>query len=175
MIFERPCLCALAILPLLFVLAIADPAVAQQSTTATYEDWVLRCETQPVPPAKKSCDMEQMTQVKGAPNPLSRAAVTRPAPGQPVKLTVQVPVNVSFATPLRIRISDKEPEFSAPFRRCAPAGCFAELDLKDDVIKKMRTATETGKIMFKDAADRDVAIPLSFKGFGAALDALMKE
>jgi invasion protein IalB len=56
-----------------------------------------------------------------------------------------------------------------------PAGCFAELELRDDVVKRLRTATERGRITFKDAGERDVVIPLSFKGFGNAFDALAKE
>ena len=56
-----------------------------------------------------------------------------------------------------------------------PAGCFAELELRDDVVKRLCTATERGRITFKDPGDHDVVIPLSFKGFGNALEALAKE
>jgi invasion protein IalB len=35
--------------------------------------------------------------------------------------------------------------------------------------------TEAGQIQFKDGAVKDISLPLSFKGFGAALDALSKE
>ena len=43
------------------------------------------------------------------------------------------------------------------------------------VFDKIRVAAEAGKITFKDAAEHDVVIPLSFKGFGQAFDALSKE
>jgi len=69
----------------------------------------------------------------------------------------------------------KDAGVSTPFRRCIPAGCFAEVELKDDLQKKFRAAAEPGKILFKDAADRDVAIPLSFKGFAQAFEALLKQ
>ena len=39
----------------------------------------------------------------------------------------------------------------------------------------MRALTVQGRFEFKDAAQRNVAIPVSFKGFGQAYDALSKE
>ena len=48
--------------------------------------------------------MQQMAQaqVQGQSRPFSRVVIPRPAKGQPVKLVVQVPVNVSFRTEVRI-------------------------------------------------------------------------
>ena len=147
-----------------------------QRTTATYGDWVVRCETTPGPPPQKNCDMEQLAQVQGQAQPISRVAIPLPPKGEPPKLFVQLPINVSFAAPLKITADAKDAGISTPFRRCVPAGCFAEIELKDDLQKKFRAAAaEPGKIVFKDAADRDVAIPLSFKGFAQAFEALLKQ
>jgi invasion protein IalB len=146
-----------------------------QRTTATYGDWVLRCEIQPGPPLQKTCAMEQLAQVQGQTNPISRAAIALPAKGEPPKLIVQLPVNVSLSAPVTITYDSKDPGVSTPFRRCIPAGCFTEIDLKDDLQKKFRTSAEAGKIQFKDSAEHEVAIPLSFKGFGQAFDALLKQ
>ncbi len=147
-----------------------------QRTTASYGDWVVRCETQPGPPPQKNCDMEQLAQVQGQANPISRVAIPLPAKGEPPKMFVQLPINVSFSAPLKITVDGKDPGITTPFRRCVPAGCFAEIELKDDLQKKFRAAAaEPGKIIFKDAGDRDVAIPLSFKGFAQAFEALLKE
>ena len=146
-----------------------------QQTTATYGDWVVRCSVQPGPPPQKACDMEQLAQVQGQTNPISRVGIPLPAKGQPVKLFIQLPVNASFIAPIKVTTDDKDPGITTPFRRCLPAGCFAEVELKDDLQKKFRTATEAGKITFKDATDRDVAIPLSFKGFAQAYEALLKD
>jgi invasion protein IalB len=155
-----------------------QPAPAEQTpqrTTATYGDWVVRCDIQPGPPAQKICAMEQLAQVQGQPNPISRVAVPLPAKGAAAKLIVQLPVNVSLSTAVKIMSDSKDPGISAPFKTCVPAGCFADIDLKDDMQKKFRTAAEGGKLQFKDAAEHDVAIPLSFKGYGQAFDALLKQ
>jgi len=147
-----------------------------QRTTASYGDWVVRCEIIPGPPPQKSCDMEQLAQVQGQAQPISRVAIPLPPKGEGPKMFIQLPINVSFAVPLKITADTKDAGISTPFRRCVPAGCFAEVELKDDLQKKFRAAAaEPGKIVFKDAAKRDVTIPLSFKGFAQAFEALLKQ
>lgn len=149
------------------------PVAAQESTTATYEDWVLQCQVQSGPPAHKICDIAQVSQLQG--HPVSRLAVGHPEKGQPVKLVIQLPVNVSLRGNVRIQLGAADPGLTVPFDRCIPAGCFAEFDLRDDVLKKIRNANEAGKLTFTAANNQTVAIPVSFKGFGQAFDALAKE
>ncbi len=151
------------------------PSEAPQRTTATYGDWVVQCVTAAKPPAQKICDMSQTTQVQGRDAPFSRVAVAHPVRGQPVKLVVQVPINVSLATQVRIRIADADPGITAPFARCIPNGCFAEFDLREDVSKKLRAASGTGKLSFAEAAGHEINVPLSFKGFDQAFEALSRE
>ena len=153
---------------------IAQRADAQQSTTATYEDWTVRCVTNAGPPPQKACDMEQVSHLQSKEQPFSRVAIAHPEKGKPIALIVQVPTNVWLATGVRIEIGGKEAGLAAAFARCGPAGCFAEIGLSDDAQKKFRTVTEPGRILYKNAAQQDVAVPLSFKGFGQAFDALAK-
>ncbi len=147
-----------------------------QRTTASYGDWTVRCETTAGPPAQKNCEMDQLAQVQGQANPISRVLIPLMPKGEPPKLFVQVPINVSFTAPLKMTADAKDAGISTPFRRCVPAGCFAEIELKDDLQKKFRAASaEPGKILYKNAADQDVAIPVSFKGFAQAYEALLKQ
>jgi invasion protein IalB len=147
---------------------------AQQSTTATYDDWVVQCQTEAAS-SQKNCDMAQVTLVQGKNAPFSRVAVEHPAKGHPVRLVVQVPVNVSLPSNVRLQGNDADPGVVAPFDRCLPAGCFADFDLKDDAVRKFRDASGAGKTTFKAADGHDVNVPVSFKGFGQAFDALSKE
>jgi invasion protein IalB len=119
--------------------------------------------------------MAQVTQIKGKNLPFSRVAVARPEKGQPIKLIVQVPVNASFGTQVHIQTGDQDPGIIAPFANCNPNGCFAEFDLKDDILKKLREAAGVGKLSFADAGGHDVAVPLSFNGFAPAFEALSKK
>ncbi len=82
-------------------------------------------------------------------------------------------VNASFSTNVRIQTGDAEAGIAAPFARCTPNGCFADFDIKDDVLKKFRTATGAGKLFFADAGGNDVSVPLSFNGFNQAFDTLL--
>src|ERR1041385_1744143 len=88
---RRKVICAVAVATLCCA---ASPALAQQSTSATYDDWVVRCVTQAGPPPQKVCEMEQLTQVQGKNTPLSRVAIARPMKAPPIKLVIQLPVNV---------------------------------------------------------------------------------
>ena len=157
------------------LLAAATPASAQtpQQTTATYEDWIVRCETLAGPPPKKSCEMVQSTQMQGQ-GVISQVAVGRPVKGQPVKIVVQLPNGVWLPTGVKVIAGAGDAGFIATFKRCT-TGCFADFEVRDDTIKKFRSMTEPGQIQFKDGAVKDISLPLSFKGFGAALDALSKE
>ena len=146
-----------------------------QRTTATYADWVVQCETLAGRTPAKVCDMAQVTEVKGRDLPFSRISVSFPGHGDPVKLTVQVPVNVSFSTSVHIQTSQADPGVVAPFSHCIPAGCFADFALKDDILKKLRAAHGAGRLSFADSAGRQIVIPMSFNGFNEAFQALTRE
>jgi invasion protein IalB len=158
----------------LAIAVIAHRADAQQSTTASYEDWTVRCATRAGPPPQKLCEMEQLSHLQGKEQPFSRVAIARPEKGKPIALVVELPVNVWLATGIRIEIGGKDANLSAPFARCGPAGCFAEIALNDAAMQKFRDGTAPATIVFTNVAQRQVTIPLSFKGFGQAFDALAK-
>jgi hypothetical protein len=93
----------------------------------------------------------------------------------PDAICVQVPVNVSFATQVHIQTSDDDPGVIAPFANCNPNGCFAEFDLRDDLLKKLYGATSVGEMSFADAGNHTITVPLSLNGFSQAFDALSKK
>ena len=147
------------------LLASAVPAFAQvpQLTTATYDDWTVRCE---VHEAAKTCEMEQTSQVQG--QPVSQIAIGRPSKRSPLRVVFQVPINVWLPAGVTFALDDKDPGVSAPFKRCVGTGCFADADLPAALVSRLHAQTQNGKLLFKDAAQRPVTIPVSFKGFAAA-------
>jgi len=145
-----------------------------QSTSATYDDWVVQCQMQVGTPPKKICVMEQVTQVKGKNVPFSRLMITQPLKGDLLKLVVLVPVNVSLAAKVRLQRTASDVDMAVAFSRCVPIGCFADFEINDELLKKLRAVSGAGKLTFADAGGHDVVIPVSFKGFGAALDAMMR-
>jgi invasion protein IalB len=149
---------------------------APQQTTATYGDWVVQCELHSGETVQ-TCDMAQVqvAQVQGKNTPFSRVAIGKPDKGQPEKLIVQVPINVSFATNVRIQTSDDDPGLATPFATCTPNGCFALFDLKDDILKKLRAGSNAGALSFADSSGHVIKVPISFNGFGQAYEALAKK
>jgi invasion protein IalB len=157
---------------LLIALAGAAQAQAPQRTTATFEDWTVRCETID---NTTRCEMAQGVQIQGQAGPLTQIALGRPNKNEPVKIVFQVPIDVWLPAGVKLVLDDKDPGIAVAFKRCLAGGaCFADTELKDEMIKKLRGLTANGKLEFKDGAQRDIAIPVSFKGFGAAFDAMSK-
>ena len=148
---------------------------APQSTTATYGDWVVQCQTRTEPTPSQVCDMAQVAQVQGKNVPFSRIAIARPEKGQPVKLILQVPVNAAFGSPVRFQTGEANPELTAPFASCIPNGCFAQFDLNEETMKRLRAASTAGKLSFLDAGGHEIVVPVSFNGFSQAFDALIKK
>ena len=156
----------------------AAPIPAEpSSTTASFGDWTLRC--QRLADAGKTvriCEVAQVLQAQGQQAPIAQVALGRIANGEPVRVTAVMPVSVSFPSSVQITMGEKDAKpLELPWRRCLPTGCFAEAAPGDDVLKQWRKASEPGRILFKDAAGRDLALPLSARGLDQALDALAKE
>ena len=162
-----------AIAVLLTLSAAAAAQTAPQRTTATYEDWTVQCEQQAGPPPQKLCEMVQTVQSQG--QTVSRVALGHATKAEPFKIVVQLPVNLFLPAGVRIQAADKDPGLTRGFKRCVPAGCFADIDIKDDVVKRLRAATANWTITFKNSAQQDAVVPLSFKGFNQAFDVLLKE
>jgi invasion protein IalB len=146
-----------------------------QVTTATYQDWLVRCVTPPS--AAKVCEATQTIQVQGQ-NGQPGGAIAVIAMGRltaegPLRVAVQVPAGVWLPAGAKLQAGEKAKPAALEFKRCAQ-GCFAEVEADKDLELALRTATGTGTLSFEDGARRAVNVPFSFKGFAAALDAALK-
>ena len=156
---------------------VASTAESQtpQRTTASYDDWTLRCESPAGTPPQKSCEIIQATHLQGQNNPVTQVAIGRPPKGGRPKLVILVPPNVWIPIGAKLVYDEKQPGIAAAFNRCLPGGCVAEAEIADDVLKNLRVRTSPGRLEFKDANQRDIAAPVSFKGFSQAFDSLLKD
>ncbi|WP_407531037.1 invasion associated locus B family protein [Methylobacterium oryzisoli] len=145
-------------------------------TTATYGDWVLRCQRLAGEGAGRVCEVSQTIQAQGQPAPVAQLAVGR-LPGQEgLRITALLPANVSFPSSVRVaETKDASRGLDLAWRRCLPGPCVADAAATEAVLSGWRKAEEAGRITFKDADGREVAVSLSFRGLGQALDALGKE
>jgi invasion protein IalB len=147
-----------------------------EATTATYGDWLLRCQRiATVGAPQQVCDVTQTVQAQGQQNPLLQLSFGHPIPKEPMKLTIYAPVNVSFPSVARLAIDEKDVQpAELTWRRCQPGGCVADLEIKDELLKHWRAQVGGGVIKIMDATGREIAIPFSFRGLAQALDALLK-
>ncbi len=150
----------------------ADPG----TTSATYGDWVLRCvRSGPADKKVKVCEVSQTLQLKGQTAPIAQIAFGKVTPTDPLKLTVVLPSSIALPSTVKLSVGDADPQAQTlAWRRCLPTGCYAEILPSADVLKSYRAATAPGRLAFRNAADRDIAIPFSFVGLPQALDALAK-
>ncbi len=150
----------------------ADPA----NTSATFGDWVLRCQrVGEADKQRKLCEVAQVVQLPDRTAPVAEVALGRPPGESALHVTAVLPANVSFPSSVQFAGPDKPPHAAdLQWRRCLPGGCFADAVANDDSLKAWRAATDAGRLAFKDAAGRDVALPISFRGLAQALDALAR-
>lgn len=150
----------------------AEPGI----TTATYGEWVLRCQRLSGDNAGRVCEVSQTIQAQGQPAPVAQIALGR-LPGQDgLRMTVLLPAHVSFPSGVRVAEGkDAKSGVDLAWRRCLPSACVADGAATEAVLTSWRKTEEAGRIAFKDADGRDVAVSLSLRGLGPALDALAKE
>lgn len=150
----------------------AEPA----TTTASYGDWVLRCQAMPAAAARKwVCEAVQTLQVEKRPEPLAQVAFGKAdGPGE-LHLVVALPVNIALPSVVSVADGGKDPHpLDLAWKRCIPGACFADARIGVGLLGVWRSATAPGRVLYKDASSRDVVLPLSFRGLGPALDALGK-
>lgn len=151
------------------------PAADPQRTTASFGDWIVRCE-QPGA-GVKLCEAAQIASNQQG-QPVAQIAIGRAAKGDPLRMTLLVPPSVTLAAEPRFLGRDNEknlPALELGWRRCLPGGCLADTVLRDDAVTKLRALTDPYRLTFLDGAARDAALPFSPKGLAQALDALARE
>src|SRR5262249_36727123 len=149
-------------------------AYAQQRTSATFDDWTVSCAIGTPPATQMACDMSQSQKMEGQANPTTLISLSRADKQHPYKITAIVPSNVWVLTGIRVVIDDQVLG-TAAIKWCLPNRCLAETDLTDDALKKLRGRSDAGKLEFKEASQRDVSMPISFRGFGQALAFMEKQ
>lgn len=149
----------------------AKPA-GPDMTTETYGDWVMRCRQAN---SVKRCEVSQTIVIQGQANPLAMIAIGREKAGDPMRMVVQLPVNIAFEGGVKATLADGTQGAELGYRRCLPAGCFADVVLDEGALGSLTRQTEPGLVKFKDAGNREIALPLSLKGLSMAIEALQRQ
>jgi invasion protein IalB len=145
-----------------------------QLTTATFGDWIERCQRVNVGgETRRLCEVSLTVTAQGQNAPLAEVAIGRVKKSEPLHVTLVLPVNVALPSTPKITVGDEDAvEFT--WRQCLPAGCFADAAFSSDAQRAWREA-KTSKVESKLANSQALSFAISLRGLPQALDAMAKE
>jgi invasion protein IalB len=153
----------------------APVGAAPERTTASFGDWVLRCEMGGTP-ARRLCEVAELITLQGQTSPTAQLALGKQGSHEGKWLTVVLASNIAITTkPQALIAKAGAAPIELSWQRCLSGACFASAPVSEETIGLLSAQSEPGRIVFKDAAERDVTLPLSFRGLAQALAALAKE
>ena len=142
---------------------------ASETETEQFEDWTLRCrpasETQ-----LRSCRIHQKVVAQDDGKPVLQFLAGRFGPEKVLGAIIFVPIGVRLSPGLGIQV-DERPLHTYPFELCDPTSCQARAVLEGDLLKDLKAGL-TGNVKFQNAVGQVLIVPVSLKGFSAALEAL---
>jgi invasion protein IalB len=150
----------------------AQPPIA----TTVYGDWDLRCRAAASGGAASHyCEISQTIESQDQSGPIAKISIGRPSGGTTLHAIVILPNNVSFPSSVHLR-TDQNDKWGVELNwlRCIPGGCFADAELTDATLAHWHDLDTIGSIVFTDAAGDEISLPMTFHGFGQALDAFKK-
>jgi len=154
----------------LFGMVLALPGVGMAAKDGdTFQDWTMRCE-KVEDTGPEQCHVFQNATDESTGRDVAQMAIGR-VPNDPKPLViVSLPLGVYLPPGVLIQVDDQKP-IRIPIEVCDPAGCRAGFPLTDEVLAAFKGGLNAN-VTVQDAAGRQATVPLSLKGFTAALNAL---
>jgi invasion protein IalB len=122
----------------------------------------------------KSCGLVQSQKLDNKSLSVSQIGIGRTTKDDPPSISVQVGPDVWMPTGVKLIAGDNVPILAATLKWCVSTRCLADAVLSDPNIETLRGQKSPGTLAYKTASQADVSIPVSFNGFGEALDALQR-
>jgi invasion protein IalB len=159
------------VLPISPAEAPQPPKDAAPAGLAVYGDWKKLCEPAPGKTTEQVCFGFQKVSFSETKAQLLQAVIGyfRTDRADPT-LIVTVPLGAFLLPGLEIRIKGRKAVHS-DIQYCFSNGCQAAIRLDAAKEEALRKADEA-EVVFLDAGHQRISVPLSLKGFAAALDAL---
>jgi invasion protein IalB len=147
----------------------ACTAHAQGAVKAVYGDWQIRCETPPGA-QNEQCALFQSVVAEDRMNVGITVLVIKTADQKARLMRVQAPLGVLLPAGLGLKI-DQADIGRAGFVRCLPRGCYAEVQMDDALVSKLRTG-QTATFFIFQTPEEGIGFPMGLKGFGDGYDKL---
>ena len=161
-----------AVLAVLMASACAWAAGSELSSSqvrSTFGEWQLRCGQPPGAKIEK-CALVQSVKAEDRPNVSLTVIFLRSYGGETQILRVVAPLGVLLPTGLGLKI-DNVDVGHAPFLKCGPVGCVAEVIANDELVSKMKTGENAVFIIFQ-TPEFGIGVPISLTGFSEGLTKL---
>lgn len=145
------------------------PIQAQETKVKSqHGDWQKVCKT---PPGSKNdiCALVQDVTSESNPN-VGLSVHFQNSPSGNKVLRVFAPLGILLPPGLGLQIDDRKVGH-APFVRCHVVGCFAQVTLTSDLVKKFQAGKTAWFIVFQ-TKEAGIGIPVSLDGFTEALESL---
>src|SRR6516165_6695102 len=158
--------------PLFAALGIAawtTPVTAQGVVRSVYDDWQIRCETPPGA-QNEQCALFQSVVAEDRANVGITVVVIKTADQKARLMRIQAPLGVLLPPGLGLKI-DQTDVGRVTFMRCLLKGCYAEVVMDDELLKKMSSGTTATFFIFQ-TPEEGIGFPMSLKGFGDGYDKL---
>jgi invasion protein IalB len=147
----------------------AGPELSSSQVRATLGSWQLRC-GQPPGARQEKCALVQSVKAEDRPNITLTVIFLRSYDGKTRILRVIAPLGVLLPTGLGLKI-DNVDVGHAPFLKCGPVGCVAEVVANDDLVAKMKTGSAATFIIFQ-TPEFGIGVPISLAGFADGMTKL---
>lgn len=147
----------------------AGPELSSSQIKATHGSWQLRC-GQPPGAKQEKCALVQSVKAEDRPNISLTVIFLRSYDGKTRILRVVAPLGVLLPTGLGLKI-DNVDVGHAPFLKCGPVGCVAEVVANEDLVAKMKTGQSAVFIIFQ-TPEFGIGVPISLGGFSDGLTQL---
>jgi len=151
------------------------PLPPKKFPTKKFGDWTQRCDTRPGVPGQQCFLTQTIVQTKDQrKHGLLAVTVGLIGPDKKPGMVLRVPLGLAVLLPpgFKLNVPGIEP-IRIAILSCLANGCSAKLPLSPDTIEAMKKA-DAGSVELKNIGNQVIRVPVSFKGFSAALESLSK-
>jgi invasion protein IalB len=147
----------------------AQAAANSPTDTQSFGDWTVRCFPVKAP---APCDMIQVAINKDTKQRVTSVSFAYVPSRDDYATQVVVPLGVSFTQGLTLAAGTRKIE-GLKFRRCAPDGCYVEVELGKDRIEALAAGGNSGAIsIVLYHGGKPINLPMSFNGYASGMSKL---
>lgn len=147
----------------------AQPSANSPTDTQSFGDWTVRCFPVKGP---APCDMIQVAINKDTKQRVTSVSFAYVPSRDDYATQVVVPLGVSFTQGLTLAAGTRKIE-GLKFRRCAPDGCYVEVELGKDRVEALAAGGNSGAIsIVLYHGGKPINLPMSFNGYASGMSKL---